>query len=84
MSGGAGSWEVFDGTNPTKSLAKGVGIDSLKGQLPDDACRFAVYTYDENWIVRLHWKGPNTGAMAKVKSNGQLEAFAKSQPLTKV
>merc|ERR1719148_206308 len=78
-----GQWCLYD--DKVFFELSGEGIDSLKANLPDDGCKFAVIRISPSNMgntgsdiknhqnIILQWKGPSAKAMKKVKFNGQLQ-----------
>merc|ERR1712176_584966 len=87
----ANSWCIYD--EKVKYKLSGEGIDSLKDNLDDDACLFAVLRINAKGLgntgkdqdnfqnIILTWKGPDTSGMKRTKFNQNLnEALEKIEP----
>jgi len=69
-------WELFDAEFKSDTpIASGSGVDRLRDALPDNECRWGLYRYSDQYLVRFQWKGPGTNAMAKNKSNQGAQKF---------
>jgi len=43
-----------------------LGIDSLKGALAEDTPAWALYQYDEQYLVRIKWRPNGCSSIKKV------------------
>jgi len=73
---GTGSWQVFDGMFSSQTpTGRGSGIASLKSSLPATDCAWAVYRYDDKYLVRIKWRPEGGSPLKKVKANQTEKSF---------
>jgi len=72
------AWSTYDGEFKNQTPVKtGSGIDGLKAALSDDTPSWALYQYDEQYLVRIKWRPSAAPATRKVKANQSEQAFLK-------
>lgn len=73
---GSQGWSIYDGCFSSNSpKSSGNGMAAFKSALPESDCAWGIYTYDEQYVVRIKWRPNSVGAIKKVKANQTEQKF---------